>query len=116
MGKLIEYIKLLPKGLKNIDHVVSGMRSQLKLQIGSLSEEDEDTIIGRRLICEQCPYNSKNAVELGLYSTQRVDEHCIHCQCVLLFKTADLTSNCGIEAYNKNNPDNQIELKWKKVK
>lgn len=114
MNKFIEYMKLLPSGLANIDKVVEGVVNDVKLKNGSLSEEDTDIIIKRRLICETCPYNSVNAIKAGYYATKRTDVHCMMCGCPIDIRTASLESNCGIETFNKNNPDEKMELKWVK--
>lgn len=116
MSALTEYLKLLPRGIKNIDQVVEGLRNAAKLENGTLSEEKVDIIVARRLICSQCPFNSVNATKLGAYASKRIDVHCIHCGCPISTKTASLLSNCGIETFNEENPNNQIPLKWEKIK
>ena len=116
MSKFSEYIKLVPKGLKNIDKVIEGVVNQVKMELGTIPEEHLKIITERRLICLQCPFNSVNAVKLGVYATDRKDEHCIHCGCPLKTRTASLESNCGAEAYNLNHPDNPITLRWEKIK
>lgn len=116
MSKFSEYIKLIPKGLKNLDKIIEGINNQVKMELGTLPETDENVIIGRRLICEYCPFNSKNATTAGWYVSSRTDEHCVHCGCPIKTKTASLDANCGIEEYNKQNPNFQIPLKWEKVK
>ena len=116
MGKLAEYIKLLPEGIKNLSKVIEGIKNQVKMELGTISEEDLEIITGRRLICSTCPFNSKNAVAKGFYRTDREDEHCIHCGCPLDTRTVSLESNCGIEKYNELNPKTPLALKWKKVK
>lgn len=88
--------------------------NNVKLEYGSLTEEEQKEIIKRRLICESCPFMSSNAVANPAlnYKTDRFDEHCIHCKCNIKLKTADLESNCGIEAYNYDHPDTPMKLKW----
>lgn len=85
------------------------------LETDLVSEEDREVIIGRRLICSQCPYNSVNAVKLGIYKTERTDPHCIHCGCNIKYKTAALTEDCGISVYNEEHQDNPMPLKWNKI-
>jgi len=115
MGKLAEYLKLIPAGLKNLNAVVEGYTNDLKMENGTLPEEDVEVIVMRRLICRDCPFNSINATKLGTYASAREDEHCIMCGCPIKGKTASLISNCGIEAYNGRNPNNQLPLKWERV-
>lgn len=116
MSKLSEYIKLVPNGLKNIDKVIEALTNQVKMELGTLPKEEQEVIIGRRLICQTCPFNSKNAVLMGFYKTERTDEHCIHCGCPIITRTASLESNCGIEEYNKKHSENKLTLKWSKIK
>jgi hypothetical protein len=117
MSKLSEYLKLLPAGFANLDKVIEGVRNELKLELGVLPKEEEEVIIGRRLICSTCPFMSKNAQKAGWYSTKRTEEHCTGCGCPLNIRTASLESNCGLEDYNKQYPTvPPIELKWKKTK
>lgn len=116
MSKLTEYLKLIPKGIKNIPQIIEGLSNQIKMEIGTIPKEDEDEIIRRRLICSQCPFLSVNALEAKLYTTDRTDAHCTHCGCPIATRTASLEANCGIEDYNLNNPKTPIPLKWEKVK
>lgn len=116
MSKIKEYIKLLPKAIANIDKVAEGFINDVKLEHGMLTQEEQEIIAGRRLICQECPYNSKKAQELGIYKTDRTDYHCSLCGCLINKKTAALTENCGIEAYNFDNPNNKLPLKWEKTK
>lgn len=111
MSKLKEYLKLIPKGIANIDKVVEGWVNSFKMDLDALPEDEKDVIIERRLICQYCPYMSENAKEKG-YKTDRHDAHCTMCGCPILQKTASLSSNCGIETYNLTHPDNPLPLKW----
>ena len=116
MGRLSEYIQMVGAGIKNIDKVAEGLLNVVKDEFGTLPEDEQEEIARRRLICSTCPFSSSNAVGLGIYKTQRVDEHCIHCHCPIVTKTASLHSNCGIENYNVRNPNNRMELKWEAYK
>lgn len=117
MSKLTEYLKLLPKGFKNLDKVIEGLSNQIRMEIGTIPKEDEEIIIGRRLICSQCPFNSVNAVKLGTYATKRTDPHCILCGCNINAKTASLESDCGANDHNKKFPNKApIPLRWFKTK
>lgn len=116
MSKLTEYIALIPNGIKNLNSVVDGLRNQLKMELGTLPQEDEDEIIRRRLICNDCPFMSINALKAGTYTTKRTDVHCSMCGCPLSTKTSSLQSECGIANYNIQNPNNPLPLKWEKFK
>lgn len=111
MSKIVEYLKLLPKGLKNIDKVAEGVINKTKEAFNALPEDELEVITKRRLICEGCEFNSKNAIS---YETERIDDHCIHCSCNIDFKTASLSSNCGLEAWNQKNKQDKKPLKWRK--
>lgn len=115
MSKIGELLKLIPKGFKNFDKIVEGWTNDIRMEMGDLPEEQVAIIIQRRLICAECPFNSKNAVKLGFYSTQRTDEHCTQCLCPINAKTASLSSNCGLDEHNKRHPEHQIPLRWTKV-
>lgn len=110
--KLFEYLKLIPKGIKNADKLIEGIKNDSDFINGKLTKEEAEEIIRRRIICNECPFLSTNAVNNGLYKTDRDDEHCSLCSCNKDWKTACLSCNCGIEEYNKQNPENKIDLKW----
>jgi hypothetical protein len=119
MSKLTEYLKLIPKGIKNLDKIVKGVYNNSYLS--SLPLEQQEEIIIRRAICEQCPFLNKNAKTspeyLDLvgshYESSRTDDHCSLCGCPKDIRTASLEKNCGIEDWNESNPNEQMELKWK---
>lgn len=115
MSKLSEYIKLIPNGLKNLDKIIESIANQIKLELGTISDEDKEIIIGRRLICSQCPFNSINATKAGWYASSRTDIHCTQCGCPINTRTASLEANCGLEEHNKQYPDKPILLKWHSV-
>lgn len=120
MSRLIEYIKLLPEGLKNAPSVVEGIVNNVKLEFGTLDEDKKEEIVRRRVICKGCPFMSENAKSskeykelLGSsYTSDRTDEHCTFCGCPLETRTASLTKPCGISSWNKNHKDNTLTLKW----
>jgi hypothetical protein len=112
MGIITEYIKAIQQGLKHPELVVEGWLNDIKLEKGELPDDEVKEILRRRVICESCPFMSRNAVAAGNYYTERKDDHCIHCKCPIKKKTASLESNCGIEIYNQANKNKQIELKW----
>lgn len=116
MGKIWEYIKLIPKGIQNIPEIVDGIRNNVKLENGTLDEESVEIITGRRLICSVCPYNSINATKAGWYASDRNDVHCTQCGCPINIRTASLDADCGIADYNEKHPNTPLELKWTKQK
>lgn len=115
MSILSSYIKLIPLAIKNREEIVEAVLTKAKRTLHKLPPEEQDEIIKRKLICATCPYNSKNAKEDG-YVTDRVDDHCIHCSCNIDFKTECLSCRCGVEVWNKNNPKDKLELRWKSFK
>lgn len=122
MTSIKEYLKLLGKGILNLDKIVEGFIN--KADFKNLPEEDQKIIIDRSAICASCPYNSENAKTsqeyfdlFGThYKTTRKTPHCSLCGCGLAAKVSCLSCNCGIESYNNTHKNNKIELKWKKVK
>lgn len=118
MNKILEYIKLIPAGLANIDKVAEGFINQVKMELGTLPPEEVEIIAGRRLICSQCPLNSANATKAGWYKSDRSDIHCTACGCPVKTRTASLEMGCGIETLNAKpeNLNTPLPLKWDKVK
>lgn len=122
MSKFLEYLKLIPKGLKNPEAVLEGWLNDIKLNHGDLPKDQQDEILKRRLICSTCSLNSTNAktskeyydLYKKNYESERLDLHCSVCSCPILKKTASLQSNCGLETYNEINTDNKQPLKWEK--
>ncbi len=120
MGKFTEYLKLIPKAVLNPEKIIEGVINDVKLKNGSLSEDKQEEIIRRRLICFDCPLNSINAQKSEeykalygeFYKTDRPDLHCSICSCNIELKTASLDSDCGLTAYNEKNPNNTQKLKW----
>lgn len=123
MKLLGEYLKLIPKALGKPELIIAGWVNDAKMYNDSLSEKEKAIIIERRLICQTCPFMSENAKtskeykELTghNYETKRKVEHCSFCGCPNAKKTASLESNCGVEDWNEENPDKQLELKWKAI-
>lgn len=110
--KLIELLKLIPKGLKNPELVIEGFLNNIKLENGTLPDDQVEEIAKRRLLCAGCPFMSENAKEMG-FQTKRTDPFCTLCSCPIKSKTASLDSTCGAESYNKSHPDKPaIEVKW----
>ncbi len=126
MNPYKEYMALSLKGLKNLNKVLEGVATKTANQFKLLSDEKQNIIAERMDICIKCPYNSTNAVTspeyLQLtgehYSTTRTELHCSFCGCVCTYKTASLSSDCGIETWNNSNPNNpekHLELLWKRA-
>lgn len=88
--------------------------NQVKADYGMLSEEEQAEIARRRLICAECPFNSKNAIKDG-YETSRLDEHCTMCGCTITRKTASLSSACGLSCCNASN-DSECTCKYPTLK
>lgn len=116
MGIITEYLKLMIEGLKHPDDVIEGWVNDAKLENGNLSDDETTEIIRRRKICEECPFMSRNAIKAGNYSSNRTDDHCIHCKCPIKKKTACLNCNCGIENYNRLVKKEAMPLKWTSYK
>lgn len=118
MNALTEYLKLIPKAIKEAPHIIEGIVNKVKLEFNAMPEEEKREIVKRRVICETCPFNSSNAVSNPSinYKTDRFDAHCIHCGCNIDFKTAALEEQCGIADYNEEHPDNPMQVKWMKYK
>ena len=117
MSAFIELLKLLPRGIKNADKVLEGLINETKSVYGKLSEEEQNEIIRRRLICQSCPFYSLNAIASQEYfdifgkpyETDRKDTHCSVCGCNEQIKTASLHSNCGLDTDIKTK---HLPLKW----
>jgi len=116
MGIIKEYLGLFKKGIENPFKILEGIINNTRLELGSLPEDEFNEIVRRRVICENCPFMSKNAEKdpLQNYKTDRLDAHCSKCFCNINLKTASLESNCGLEAWNKEHPEHYINLKWHK--
>ena len=117
MSKILEYIKLVPKGLANPVNILEGWINDYNFD--NLPKEEVEEILKRRAICEQCPFNSINAktskeyfdVFQKHYETERNELHCSVCACPIKTKTASLDSECGLSADDKTK---DLQLKWNK--
>ena len=122
MSSIVDYLKLLPKGVKNIDNIIEGTINSVKSEFGMLTDLEQQEIVKRRLICQSCPLNSINAKTSEEYKTlygenfksDRVDLHCGCCLCNINLKTSSLYSECGIQSYNEEHKENKQPLKWDK--
>lgn len=113
-----EFFSLAGKGIQNFDKIAEGVWNEIAHK--KLSPKQKEEITKRTEICANCPFNSENA-QLSdeyftlygeNYKTSRKDPHCALCGCVLKFKVASLSSNCGIEIHNQRHPDKKQILKW----
>lgn len=115
-GKLGEYLKLIPEAISNAPKILEGFVNAVKVEHGNLPQDQIEEIARRRVICSKCPFMSKNAKDISGYESSRSDEHCVHCGCPITTKTASLSSNCGIESYNRLHPDEPLPLLWEAYK
>lgn len=117
--RLTEFLILAKKGLPNIDKIAEGWINDAKLENNELKEEELVEILQRRKICNECPFNSINAVNSieyfeafnENYKTSRNDLHCSLCGCPVSKKTASLSSSCAIaeeDIFKKLN----VPIKW----
>lgn len=121
MGKIREYMKLIPRGIPNIKDIINGVINNVEMQYNGFPEEQRNEIIKRRVLCETCPFNNRNAnsskeykeITGENYVSSRNDFHCSFCGCPIEIRTASLSSNCGIEYWNISHNAN-VPLKWKK--
>ena len=120
---LNEYLKLIPKGLKNADKVIEGLINETKSLYDGLTEEQHNEIVRRRLICQSCPFYSLNVKNddseyQKLYNKKFEDKRdgkfCGICGCPETIRTSSLSADCGLDDYNLEYPNNIQELKWTK--
>jgi hypothetical protein len=122
MNPFADYMNLLKQGVKNADKVIEGISNKTLKEFNLLNDDDKQRITDRMDICLNCPYNSRNATVSSEYmaltgvpySTGRSELHCALCGCVVEFKTACLTCNCGIADWNSKNSQKKLPLKWTK--
>lgn len=122
MSKITEYASLIIKGAPHTKQILEGIMNKVEMKFGTLPEEQRVEIMRRRVICVECPFMSKNAEtskeykELTgkNYKVFRRAEHCAFCGCGIEMRTSSLTSDCGIETWNKEHPGKEISLKWTK--
>ena len=120
MNAVKEYTILIKRGIYNIDKVLAGFVNNIRHKYNLLSIDKIKVMTKRIEICKNCPYNSINAQTSFEYKTLtgmhyfsvRPKVHCSLCGCKLDYKVQSLRSNCGIEVWNEENKQNQLELKW----
>lgn len=138
-SKFEEYRDLYLLGISNIDKVLEGRWNKALQEFNLLDDVKQQIAKDRLEICLSCPFNSINAKtsndfsnyyleglnslgenSQGLtevhYFTNRPnkDLHCSWCACNIDEKVLSMTSNCGIEIYNKTYNQSK-ELKWKDI-
>lgn len=117
-----ELFDLAGKGIKNFDKIAEGVWNEISQK--TLSKAQKEEIVRRTEICASCPFNSDNAKTseeyFNLYgenyASTRKEPHCALCGCVLKYKVASFSSNCGLEIHNRRFPDKQEPLKWNAFK
>jgi hypothetical protein len=119
MSKFLDYLKLVPQGLKNPLQVIEGFWNDYNFE--NLPKDEVEEIVRRRLICETCPFNSINAKTSQEYKDifgqnydgGRDELHCSICSCGVKKKTAALSDDCGMDSNTKTM---SLPLKWTKYK
>lgn len=117
-----ELFDLAGKGIKNFDKIAEGVWNEISSK--TLNSAQKKEITKRTEICAGCPFNSENAqtsreyfdLYEESYKTTRKDPHCALCGCVLKYKVASFSSNCGLEIHNRRFPEKQQPLKWEAFK
>ena len=95
-GLFKEYLTMAANGAKNFSNVVEGNFNLLKDRLNLLPQDQQDEADRRFSICNDCPFNSVNAVKNGWYETQRIDLHCSICSCPLEAKVLAFDDKCGM--------------------
>jgi len=122
MSKISEYLNLIPLAIKNREGIIEGISNLVKMEFGALSQEEQDEILRRRVICAGCSLMSTNVLETQQdyikltgesFTTDRKDEFCSLCSCNIHTKTSSLISNCGAKSFNESGKGKQLaEVKW----
>jgi len=124
MSRYLEYAKLALRGFKDIDKIAESVLTQVKSAYGNLPQEEQEEIAKRKLICSTCPFFSLNLINSDkeyqkLYNEpfdfngREGEKYCGICGCPEEMRVSSLSSNCGLEYYNEEHPENIQELKWK---
>ena len=98
--------------MKEINPIMKALWTKINYHF--LPKEIKEEIKKRREQCITCPFNSKNAMERGIYTTKRKDLHCKFCGCNIQLFTLCLSCECSIKEYNQENNYN-IPLRWKQI-
>lgn len=121
MNPILERLQTAYNGLKHFDKVVEGMLNYSTFK--NLSKEKQEIVSERLQTCIECPLNSINAklseeyfkLTGEHYETTKKELHCAMCGCYTKYKTSSLSSNCGLEIWNQEHPENKQPLKWKSI-
>ena len=125
MSKFVEFLKLMPEIWINKTEILEGCINYVKEHHGKLPEDVQEEIVRRRIICEACPLFSLNTFNNDSeyqklygkkFESSRTDAFCVCCGCKEQVKTASMASNCGLESYNEEFPNNKQPLKWTSYK
>lgn len=102
MSKWLEYLALVPKGLRNPGQVKEGVINAVLFKHGKLPQDEMKEIQRRREICKTCPFFSPTAIANPAlnYKSDRADDHCVCCGCPIETKTAALSTECGMGSCN----------------
>lgn len=119
-----EYLKMVKDGIKNGDKIIEALKTSALLKNGNqghvITDEAIAEILRRKEICSNCPFNSRNAKVERNYTSSLPFEHCTLCKCRIGYddsKEYCLSCNCGIEEWNRRNPDKTPQLlKWTSFK
>lgn len=118
-------IKALMNAKKNYKNVFEGFTNLAKNALNLLSEEDKKIVAERKLICDDCIFNSKNAISMLEYKSTLPYEHCSSCKCAIPARVMSLNSNCGLIDFSMNPNDESVshikkyyeehdeEIQWK---
>lgn len=112
LSAMIDYLKLVPLGLKNPKEIVEGIINNVKFENEGLPQDIMEEIVRRRVLCSGCPFMSKNAEIITGHKYNREEQFCTLCSCQIKAKTASLSSGCGAITYNERHPENLQEIKW----
>ncbi len=123
-----DYLRMVKNGIKNGDKILEAMRISAQLKNtkvdesgkvvfqGDITEEALAEILKRKEICAVCPFNSRHVKAAGGHTAELPFEHCTLCECRIGYDNSKeycLTCKCGVDAWNKRNPDKPpMPLKW----
>lgn len=113
-GAVKDYLTMLKKGVSNFDKILEAGGNILLDQFNLLSEEKKKIAQERYEACMTCPFMSKHAVEFGIYTTSRIDNHCSICKCIIDGKVMSFESDCAIKEYNLEQIDG-VKAKWYRI-
>jgi hypothetical protein len=110
-----EYLDAVRKGINNGDKIIEALMISAQVKNGEINEDALAEILRRKDICKGCPHNSVNAKKENIYNSSLAYEHCILCKCRIGgedTKEYCLSCTCGIAEWNKQHPNQQMNVKW----